>query len=301
MPDFWGNETSYDKNKNQRDTEKAAEDAADYSTNIKPLYDSYMTNPSGSFSITGDNNTQREVASNLSQVGAMTGQTIFDAGKQQQDYYSSLQNRRGGGDAVADAMRNQRNRNVANVSRSFQGKGVAGGVAAAGMNSAENEADSSINSQKQAFGRQNDNDLWNYVKRNQKVTGEALSSGEDKGLAQGMDISQAQGAFGTVICTELYLQGIMGEVLYAQDVAFGRKVEAEFPSTMAGYRFLAAPVVFGMRKSKLITKLVTPFAMSWARSMVGEPEILGSMVLFFGAPICGFVGLFLPKEKVAHV
>jgi hypothetical protein len=300
MGDFWSGETDYDRRSKQRAEEKAADDRGTYNTQIKPIYDKYLTNPGGQFTVSGDNATQTHVANNLSQVGAMTGQNIFQVGQQQQDYLGSLQSRRNGDDAVANAMRAGRNRNLANVGRSFAGRGVAGGVAAAGMNSATNTADTEINSQMQKNARQNDQDLWNYVKRNQRVTGEALAGGADQGLADAIDTATGEGMFGTVICTELHRQGIMSKELYAEDVLFGKMVEKEFPAIMAGYRVLAAPIVFGMKRSKFFTKMIAPFGMSWARSMAGEPELLGSAILYFGAPICGLVGLFLPK-KVVHV
>lgn len=256
---------------------------------ISATMGNYNTNPGESYNIRGDNNQQMDIATNLSQVGAMTGQNIFQTGQQQQDYLQSLQSRRNGDDAVAANMMAGRNRNLANVGRQFAGRGIAGGVAAAGMNTATNTADSEINSQKQKNARTNDQDLWNYVKRNQKVTGEAMSAGSDQGLAEGMDTSQASGIFGTVICSELYRQGLMDHETYLKDVTFGMKLEKSDPHAIHGYRFLATPIVALMKKSKVFTKIISIPALKWAEHMAGKENSTGKAIMSFGIPFCRFV------------
>lgn len=253
------------------------------------VMDQYTQNPGGGFNIYGNGEQQMSIAANLSQVGAMTGQNLFQTGQQQQDYYNSLQDRRNGDDAVAANMVAGRNRNLANVGRQFAGKGVAGGVAAAGMNTATNTADSEINSQKQQFGRQNDQDLWNYVKRNQKVTGEALAGGKDEGLASSMDTSTGEGIFGTVICSELYRQGIMDHETYLKDVTFGMALEKSDPHAVLGYRWMAGPVVKLMKKSKFATRCISIPALAWAAQMAGRENFTGKAIMLLGIPFCRFV------------
>lgn len=259
-----------------------------------------LNNPGQQMDIYGDSNNLENINSNLSQVGAMTGQNIWQTGQQQQDYLQSLQSRRNGDDSVAANMMAGRNRNLANVGRQFAGRGVAGGVAAAGMNTATNTADSGINAQKQTNSKQNDAELWNYVKRNQKVEGEALAGGEDKALAQGMDISQTQGAFGTIICTEMFEQGIMDQATYDQDVAFGMRLEQADPFVLIGYRKLGRPVVKLMRKSKVFSKFVAFFGMSWANHMAGRENKLGCIIMQIGVPLCRFVGKTLYKVETVN-
>lgn len=284
MPDFWGVETDYDKN--QKAKKAAAATSSANSSNLSNMMGQYANNPSGSFSLYGTEDEKLHQAANLSQVGAMTGQNLFQTAQQQQDYANSLQKRRSGDDAVAANMMAGRNRNMANVGRQFAGRGVAGGVAAAGMNSAQNTADTSINAQKQQFARQNDTDLWNYVKRNQKVTGEALAMGSDQGLADGMDTSQASGIFGTVICTELYHQGFMDHETYLKDMTFGMRLEIKDPHALYGYQMLATPVVRLMRKSKLLTKIISVPALAWADHMAGRKNLLGKIIMKVGIPVC---------------
>lgn len=294
--------SAQDEYNRQVKEDRAKEDAnkAKQSSDSDNTMGQYLTNPGGGMSLYGTEDEKSHIASNLSQVGAMTGQNLFQAGQQQQDYYNSLQSRRNGDDAVAANMMAGRNRNLANVGRQFAGKGVAGGVAAAGMNTATNTADSEINAQKQKNAKSNDGELWNYVKRNQKVTGEALSAGKDQGLADGMDISQATGVFGTVICTELYRQGLMTHETYLKDITFGMKLEKSDPAVIAGYRFLAAPVVRLMKKSKFFTRIIAVPALAWADQMAGEENFAGRAIMFLGIPLCRFVGeLLTPKQVVA--
>ncbi len=264
----------------------------------------YLTNPGNNFTIYGTRAEKDNIAANLSQVGAMTGQNIFQAGQQQQDYYNSLQNRRAGGDAVANSMRNQRNSNMANMARSFAGKKIAGGVAGAAINTAQNTADSSINAQEQTNARQNDNDLWNYVKRNQKVTGEALAAGADRGLAQGLDTSTGTGVFGTVICTELHRQGLMSDEIYRADQIAGQRIMQENIYAFMGYYVWARHVARWMKSSPLLTKIIKPFGLAWARNIAGEYNFLGDLILQVGLRVCPIIGRihhFLYSEKPKHV
>lgn len=236
----------------------------------------------------GTDEQRANQTANLSQVGAQTGQNLFTTGQQNQQYINSLQNRRNGGDAVATHMMNQRNRNMANLNRSFAGKGIAGGVAGAAANTAQNTADSSVNSQLQTNSRQNDLDLYNYVKRQQKVEGEALAGGQDQGLAQNMSIDAGSGI--TVICGELHRQGFMSDEIYEADQKFGHILSREDQFVMIGYMTWAPLVVMAMRESKLFTRFIAFFGMSWANEMAGNKNILGKAIMTVGVPLCRFIG-----------
>ena len=252
------------------------------------IMQNYATNPGGSFNISGTGEQQQEIAANLSQVGAQTGQNLFQTGQQQQDYYQSLQSRRNGGDAVAAHLMNQRNRNMANMGRQFAGKGVAGGVAGAAMNSAQNDADSSVNASLQKNARQNDLDLMNYVKRQQKVEGSALAAGKDAGLANDINVDTGSGI--TVICGELHRQGIMGLDIYVLDAQFGDYLVENDPFVMIGYMTWAPYIVRGMRKSKIFSKFIAFFGMAWANEMAGRENILGKAIMAVGMPTCRVIG-----------
>lgn len=305
MGDFWSGTTPYDENESERD----ARDAERYRLEgeaIKGRTQGHLNNPGQSFEVYGNNEQQAQTGAQLSQVGVMTGQNMFQTGAQQQDYYNSLQKRRNGDDAVAANMMAGRNRNLANVGRQFAGRGVAGGVAAAGMNTATNTADSEINSQKQKNAKSNDSELWNYVKRNQKVTGEALAAGSDQGLASSMDTSQAEGMFGTVICTELHRQGLMDSDTYVKDIRFGMQLEKTDPHALLGYRIMAKPFVFLMKKSRLVTRIISIPALAWAEQMAGRENLAGKAIMLTGIPFCRFMyrmmtGYYFCPEGREHV
>lgn len=281
----------WESEKNQ----KAAQ--AQKQNETQKILENYGSNPSGGFSLYGTDEEKGHQAANLSQVGAQTGQNLFQTGAQSQDYINSLQERRAGKDAASKFMMDSRNRNMANTARSFAGRGVSGGVAAAGMNSAQASADSNIAKEMQGFQTANDKELFNWVKRQQKVEGGALAAGSDRGLANEMSIDTGTGIMGTVICTELFRQGLMDKETYAKDAIFGHFLSLRHPEVVRGYRYLAAPVVRGMQKSKWFTRLISFPALAWARYMAHGDSLFGATVMALGMPICYLAGLALPEEK----
>lgn len=102
------------------------------------------------------------------------------------------------------------------------------------------------------------------------------------------------GMFGSIICTTLHDFGLMDDETYAADTVFGKTLPAE---VIKGYHLWAVPVARAMRKSFLLTALVEPIALSWAKTMrakiEGKPENetwLGRQLLRFGVPICAWLG-----------
>ena len=100
---------------------------------------------------------------------------------------------------------------------------------------------------------------------------------------------------GTVICTELHRQGIMSDEIFEADKAFGKRQDLE---TLKGYHSWAIPLSNLMRKSKLVTWIITPIAMAWADNMAGKPNVLGVFLNKIGIPICRFIGK--RSLEVAH-
>ena len=92
---------------------------------------------------------------------------------------------------------------------------------------------------------------------------------------------------GTVICTELHRQGIMSDEMLEKDKEFGRKQDLE---TIAGYHTWGIPLASLMRKSKIVTWIISPIAMAWAEDMAGGKNRLGSFLNKIGIPICRFIG-----------
>jgi len=273
--------------------QQAAQQAAQQSANNaqgQQVLNNYMTNPQGGFSLYGSAEEQNNQAAQLSQVGAMTGQNIAGIGQDATQYRDLLQQRLMSADPQSQYMMDQRNRNVANVGRQMAGRGVAGGVAAASVNQAQREADSQINSQMFENQRTNQNDLSKLVQRNQKITGEALASGADRGLANQIDVSAGEGI--TLICTELKRQGLLPLEVQAADHAHGQKMLVEHPITMLGYHTLAQPIVAKMKVSTQFTQAIAALTVPWAYHIAGLSNLTGFLVNLLGTPICAVVGFF---------
>ena len=274
----WWNE--YDKKQTQ-------------ATNIN----SYNTNPLGGFQLSSDSAENQRQTENLSQVGAMTGENIQSIGQDNQSYKAKLMARVNGSDPVAQYMMGQRNRNMANVGRSIAGKGVAGGVAASSMNQAQQSADSDINAQMYKNDRTNQQDMFSYIKRNQKLTGGALSQGQDMGLADQISTEAGQGVFGTVICTELHRQGLLTNEQYGKDAHFGWALQVADPYAFIGYYAWAQHVVPLMQRSLTLTQLISKLALPWARQISGEKNLIGSIVLNLGLPVCRLIGTVITLNR----
>ena len=97
---------------------------------------------------------------------------------------------------------------------------------------------------------------------------------------------------GTHICTELLRQGLVDENLYRLALCFDRTLPYE---TVQGYQRWALPVSRAMRRSRVLTALIRPLAVSYmtyaASSFLGLPRpLLGAVVYHVGAPICNLIG-----------
>ena len=108
------------------------------------------------------------------------------------------------------------------------------------------------------------------------------------------------GLLGTVICTELFLQGRMDWDTYQADCHFGLGLPSE---VVRGYHLWAVPLTRLMRRSRLVTAMVAPIALEWAKQMrrevngTGEGSWLGKVILRAGVPVCGWLGGFLTIRR----
>lgn len=97
----------------------------------------------------------------------------------------------------------------------------------------------------------------------------------------------------TVLCTELYRQGLLPLDLYLADSRYGAKLDQE---TLAGYHAWAEPLAKAMSQSKALTSIVSPFVKAWAYEMAYREGVLskgnwlGKVLSFIGEPVCGFIG-----------
>lgn len=112
-------------------------------------------------------------------------------------------------------------------------------------------------------------------------------------LGQSTKTTSSGGGGLTVICTELYRQGLMDEATFEADTEFGNQLPR---SVIRGYHLWAAPMAKLMHKSKLLTRLIAPIGLAWAREMKrrvtgeGEGSILGAAILAIGVPTCRMLG-----------
>jgi len=101
---------------------------------------------------------------------------------------------------------------------------------------------------------------------------------------------------GTIICSELYRQGLMAADIYKADAAFGVYIREHNPNVIIGYHYLCKPIVKLMQTSKTITTIVNIFAKPWSHEMayqVGakqESNMIGRIIMSIGIPICALVG-----------
>ena len=98
---------------------------------------------------------------------------------------------------------------------------------------------------------------------------------------------------GTVICTELYKQGLLDEKTYKADSAYGSLLDDDI---LIGYKVWGQVVARLMSKSKVFTRIVSIFAIPWAKEMafqigvLDEGSWLGRIMNKIGIPICRFIG-----------
>jgi hypothetical protein len=104
---------------------------------------------------------------------------------------------------------------------------------------------------------------------------------------------------GKVLCTELNRQGILPDDIYREDKKARKYYSIDIVN---GYLFWGVPLARLMRRSKLITILVTPFAKSWAYHMayltgyLDKDNVFGNLLETVGVPICRFIGKRLRKK-----
>ena len=124
---------------------------------------------------------------------------------------------------------------------------------------------------------------------------EASKSTQD---LQGQDFMNYQGADGgggdggiSVICQELYDQGLLDQHTYSIEQKFGEYIRINDPALLEGYHSWACSVVNAMRKSKTITHVIRIIAYPVIKHIaykMGRPSktILGAVMFNVGAFVC---------------
>ena len=102
---------------------------------------------------------------------------------------------------------------------------------------------------------------------------------------------------GSIICTELYRQGLLPKKIWVADMRYARDHTSE--TTKRGYHFWARPCVRAMRRSKFWTRFWKPIAGGWAYHMAyklgrhDRPNWMGRMVALTLLPLSGTLGRIL--------
>jgi hypothetical protein len=99
-----------------------------------------------------------------------------------------------------------------------------------------------------------------------------------------------------VICAELHRQGLMDEIIFKADEAFGRHLRDSHRDVLLGYQLWAKPVVRWMQKSRTVTRIVASVATPWAYEMAyrmgarNKGSFAGTILMDAGVPICKIIG-----------
>lgn len=246
----------------------------------------------GSINLTGTPEEKASALSGLNIAKLGYGQNIAQTGEDISSIRERLKARSAGADPISEAIRNQKSGAVAGAQRSLAGAGVKGGAAAGAVEAIDRQRSQDVAAS--LYGQQRQSLMDERSLASNTLAGTvALMQGSK---AEGVKMPDApSGGGGTVICTELNVQGIMSKELYLKDLAYGKTLPAK---VIAGYHFWAIPVVNLMKKSPAFTKVIAPFAMSWAKHIAGEKKsIFGYMCQIIGEPVCGLIGSIMKTRK----
>lgn len=220
------------------------------------------------------------------------GENIFQTGQNIGDIRNLMKSRmaQGGQDPVSAAIMNQKAGTVANAQRNLSAQGVKGGAGQTNVSATERAANQDIAASLYGQQRQSMKDLQG-LESNTLAGTMSLMQGERAAQNQPPEAPKAQSWTDSVICTELYVQGIMSHELYELDCAYGRELLKTSPEVIIGYHVWSKPLVKLMKKSKLFTKIVSYPAMKWAKQIAKEENsIFGNFAVFVGQPVCAVIG-----------
>lgn len=246
------------------------------------------------FTVTGSPNEVTGRLEGLQRAKILTGQNPFEIGKDYQEAYQTIKKRSKGEDLSSELLRANKAGAIAETRNNLQQNGVKGGSAIGAVSAVERAKSYDVNNQMMQNQRTATTDYMNAAKANANFTqANEMNFGQ---MALGKDVkapSQQSGGFGnmgTVICTELFMQGILDIETMAKDFDYGVKTLNERPDIYWGYRYMADPIVRLMKKSAIFTQMVAFFAVPWAENMAGKKNLFGKLIAMVGEPLCSIVG-----------
>jgi hypothetical protein len=122
----------------------------------------------------------------------------------------------------------------------------------------------------------------------------------------GGDSGGGAGGAGSVICTQLFKQGLLPREVFRADQAYGAMLIRTRPEVMAGYHFWAMPIVRAMKRHRWIAKLAAPIVRPWAQHMAHEmgancaDNAFGRVLMSAFLPICGWIGRMLTRKPITQ-
>lgn len=256
----------------------------------------------GGFSLSGTPKEREGALSGLEISKTGYGQNLFDVGSDIQRVKELQRARTEGSDPVSEAIRASKAGAQASAQRQLASSGVKGGAASGAVAEIGRQKDADIAASLYGQQRQNIADERSLASNMLSGTTSMLFGGRGEGNAGNMsNFPGMEGLFGdSVICTELFHQGLMDKETYKKDSAYGNSLNIEI---IVGYQFWAVPVVKLMKKSPRFTKLIKVPALKWAKHISGEESSLfGYVCQLMGEPLCGLLGKIVLKfigEKYA--
>jgi len=219
------------------------------------------------------------------------GMNRKDFGAKNQRNLNALENRAYGADPISGQQQNAMSRSLRRMKASGASQGQ--------INQAAQQ--NALNYSSAAFSRQGTalNDyrrlLGNFMSGGQQLEYNMASLGN---ASQPIQAPKYQSGGICVICTELNRQGILDDETYVKDAEYGRYLWDNNIYILIGYTLWASKLVELMRKSKLVTKLVSYPALKWADNMADDHNFVGKMLKTFGEPICNAIGhLYVWSKK----
>lgn len=290
MPNIFGGSTRYDLNAGERKKARAAEAAARQKARDTQASKVMSGNTQGSSILSGTEAEQKGQLAGLTTGAIGYGQGLGETGQDIQRV-KELQNQRtaqSGMDPVSAAIMGQKAGAVAGAQRNLAASGVKGGVAAGAVDAVSRQRDSDIAASLYGQQRQSIADERSLAS-NMLAGTTGLMYGEKAANVKQPSLPSQGGM--SVICTELYCQGIMDLNTYEKDCQYGRLLATRSPHVIIGYHVWAKPIVKLMQKSELFTKIVAYPAMKWANHIAGNKKsIIGYLAVKIGQPICGIIG-----------
>jgi hypothetical protein len=248
------------------------------------------------FTFTGTPQEEAGFLSGLELAQTGYGENIFDIGRNLSEVRGTLQDRMRGAasDPIISAIQGQKASAMANAQRQLVASGAKGGTAAGAVGDIGRQQSAQTAAALSSLGRQSAMDVKNMEGNTLAGTMALAQSGrgEQTQFPQSPNMfSLSDLGSSSVICTELYKQGIMPADIYVKDFEYGRHLGSVAPHVIIGYHVWAKPIVKLMKKSKLFTKIVAYPAMKWANQMAKkENSVIGFLAVTVGESICGIIG-----------